>query len=223
MSFASRQNNKMTQNILNTLLLLVTLVSSAPAFGEIVIDFGGLTLNDGDLIPQNYGNNSLFNVSYRELDSFGNGTVVASDLSFWSGGYGDLEKVVWGSDLDTSRVAEVRFDSLSANPIVLNSFDAADWNGSANSQTFRVYDENYSLLFELANFDVTDATHDTITPNTSADTLILQWDYPWAVAVDNISITAVPEPSSLAMLGVGSAFYVFRRRRKNRESVGTSC
>ena len=203
----------MNRIFLCALLLLTTLFSTARVYADVVIDFDDLTLADGQPIPQTYGDTLSFDVSYRELDSFGDGAVAVSSLAFWTNDYGDLQNVAWGSDNITSRVAEIRFDSLSANPLVLNRFDAACWDGSANSETFRVYDGNYSLLFELASFDVDDVTRDTITPNVFSGTLILQWDYPWAVAVDNISITAVPEPSSLAMLGVFSACCVFGRRR----------
>lgn len=195
-------------------VLLATLLAPSHAFGDVVLDFEGLGLVDGNTIPQSYGDNSLIGVSYRELDGFGNANIIANDLSFWTTGYGDMQNVVWGAVNGTSFVGEIRFNSLTADSITLRSFDAADGGSDANNQTFRVFDQNYNLLFDLGNFDVNDFSHDTITPNVSADTLILQWDYPWGVALDNISVaSAVPEPSSLVLLSMCTGFYAFRRRR----------
>lgn len=203
----------MNRNSLCAFFLLATLISPTSVFADVMINFDDLMLNNNEQIPQTYGDNFLFDVSYREIDSFGNGIEVAESLSFWNIGFGELQNVVWGSDLDPSRVAEIRFNSLSANPILLNRLDAAGWNSSASNQTFRVYDNSYNLLFETSGIDFNEVARATITPNVSSNTLILQWDYPWGVAVDNISITAIPEPNSLVLLGACSACCIFRRRR----------
>lgn len=204
----------MKQRLSHGFLLLAMLVVSDRAFGAMVINFDDLLLVDGGAIPQTYGDNALFDVSYRELESFGNGSVVNNNLAFWTFGYGTLQNVAWGSDPIESRIGEIRFDSLSTNPVVLTSFDAAGYDGfTAENQALRVYDGSYNLLFALSDFDVNHVTHDTINPNASSGTLILQWSNPWGVAIDNISITAVPEPSSLGMFGLCFGCFVLWRRR----------
>lgn len=196
--------------------LLATLFVSPHAFSDVLLDFEGLGLNNYDPIPQSYGDTAWADVSYRSLDGFGDANVVLSDLYFWNAGYGDLENVVFGNDSEPTHVAEIRFDSLTANLVALNSFNAADYYGSASAQAFRVYDGNYNLLFELTDFSVNSATHDTISPNVSAQTLILQWDYPWAVGLDNISFSAVPEPNSSTLLVIGLCSLAMRRCRNTK-------
>jgi hypothetical protein len=45
-------------------------------------------------------------------------------------------------------------------------------------------------------------SHSTFSPQVAAPVIRLQWDYPWAVAADNIQFQVVPEPSPLLALGL---------------------
>jgi hypothetical protein len=210
-----KRGNTMLKFLIVAFLPIMIWLSCPSAFGDIILVFDGLGLTDGDPIPQSYGDTLQVDVSYRGLDGFGN-AVEISNLAFWTTGYGSLTNVVWG--LGSPLVGEIRFDSLNPVLLTLNSFDAADWDGSANDQTFRVYDGNYILLFELTDFDVDHVSHSTITPYVSATSLILQWDYPYGVALDNVwvSVTAVPEPSSLYLVALSSMALIVLRRTRSR-------
>jgi hypothetical protein len=193
-------------------LLMGTWIASPVVLADVVLDFEGLGLLGYSEIPQTYGDTIDFDVSYRELDGFGNGTTVRNSLSFWESGYGDLSNVIWGFNNVPSQVAEIRIATKTGNAVQLKSFDSAEWNFSTALQNFRIYDGSLNLLFERSNFDVTDTTRDSFNPNVSAGTLILQWDNPFSVALDNIRISAVPEPSSVALTFIVTGSVIARRR-----------
>ncbi len=57
-------------------------------------------------------------------------------------------------------------------------------------------------------------------PGVIGETLILQWDYPYYVAVDNIQVAAVPEPGTIVLLAtIGAGAVAFKRKRRMREAI----
>lgn len=187
------------------LIVILHLLAVSPlALGDIFLDF--TAVDDNSVIPQTYGDvGGVVDVSYRQRWGFGNDNSASfdpGDLGVWSGShpnsFGNLLKPAWGTSFVPDHVGEIKFESQTAGWLQLNSFDVAAWsaNETVSVRSFRVYDGNYTPIFELNNFAVTYSGHNTIFPNVSAHTLIVQWDYPYNVALDNISVSPVPGPSS---------------------------
>lgn len=199
------RDNPMKRDVPGYLLVILHLLAVSPlALGDIFLDF--TAVDDNSVNLQTYGDvDGVVDVSYRQRWGFGNVNPDSLDpgvLSVWTGShpnsYGNLLKPARGSSFVTDHVGEIKFESQSASWLKLNSFDVAAWfpNDTVSVRSFRVYDGNYTPIFELNNFAVTYSGYNTIFPNVSAHTLILQWDYPYNVALDNISVSPVPGPSS---------------------------
>jgi PEP-CTERM motif-containing protein len=200
-----------------TFLAIAMLLASS--INAETIDFEGIS----DPVPQTYGDTADVDVSYQVLDGFGSGGVqLANYLNLYPiSGYGDLVNVAWSNQLQPTYVGEIRLSGLGDNQINLISFDLAGWAGDQSGRAINIYDENWNSLQQYSGLVIQgeDGEHSSFSPNVTANTVTIQWDYPWGVAIDNIefSTSLIPEPSTLASLlslGIVGLVGFWWRRRK---------
>ncbi|MEO5961118.1 MAG: VPDSG-CTERM sorting domain-containing protein [Opitutaceae bacterium] len=200
--------------------------SAIVVFGAIsqatVLTFDGFSHNE--VIPQTYGDSANVDVSYNVLAGFGNAASAGGGITInqWTSGYGDLVNVAWGAGpVDPSLVGNISFSAAVGRQVTLNSFDLAGWVGDQAGRSVRVYDGFYNLLASYGPMTI-DGTegHSSFAPAVSASTLHLQWDFPWAVAADNVNFTdsvvrvpGVPDGGSTVVLGALSLFGLLAFRR----------
>ncbi len=186
-----------------------------------VLNYTGYGAN-GIVIANSYGDTASVDVTHDIRVGLGN-TASSNSPLFWQSGYGDLTDVFWGGNSDFSgEFGEIRFDSLTANPVTLNSLDLAGWVGDRTPIDIAVFDGSYNLLWSADNQfipgDALPGEFASYSPNVSANSIILQWENPWGVAIDNISFTptAIPEPTALGILGLAATLLVGLRNRRRR-------
>ena len=95
------------------------------------------------------------------------------------------------------------------------------WVDDTYRTEIRVYDEEYSsLLFQTGSIELGGTVAEHFDVNIIlAETLHLQWQNPWAVAIDNVVYgvlpAPVPIPAAIWLLGTGlTALVGFRKNGK---------
>jgi hypothetical protein len=175
----------------------------------------GITENFDSLTPAlNATNLGAFTVTSGSVDVVGGGLYGSLCVAPESGNCVDLN----GS---TGTAGQISSASLTLTPgIYTLSFDLiGSQRGSATSTTVTL-GSLYNQTFLLSSGDVTsgivNATINvgttTVTPliftsNTSSNVGAL---------LDNVSLVSTPEPATLALLGIGLAGLMFRRRRATK-------
>lgn len=205
---------------MKVLLVLAIICVSAPALQADILDY-----TVPGTFDDSYGDTASVDVTHRSRVAAGN-TASSGPLSLWNVGYGDLVDIAWGGNANFSgEFGEIRFESLTADPLTLNSFDLAGFLSDRSPIDLAIYDGGYGLLWNLDNQyiegDNVAGDHSHFTPGISANTIILQWENPWGVGIDNVtfSTTSVPEPSTLTFFGMVSVLGLpFYRRRSRSHS-----
>ncbi|WP_018970615.1 PEP-CTERM sorting domain-containing protein [Rubritalea marina] len=91
-----------------------------------------------------------------------------------------------------------------------------DDNGVLATATFAAVDINTSAETRVLNYTATGAELGNIQIRFTADDVAQSNDNFYSTAIDNISLTAtaVPEPASTALLGLGGLAFLMRRRKQ---------
>jgi hypothetical protein len=181
---------------------------------------GGTACTNSAFIDQSYGDGTGIDVTYRHRVGSGNTVADEPSLKFWNTGYGDLTNVAWGGSTEVPGVAEIRLTPLSGFTVTLNSFDFGPWVVSQNTQ-YTIFDGAYNVLF-TNSIVVPGGGHSHLTPGLSnPNGLILQWNNPYNVALDNFDFTVaspepspIPEPATALLLGSGILVLARSRRRR---------
>jgi len=115
-----------------------------------------------------------------------------------------------GDDPDFFRVTFTGHSEVDKGGVITGTqeFFLADYRFSDNSLDYIIDDWNSLDLSGLGTVGSVSIGSD------SSDVGMFGMNTPAYVAIDNLSITAVPEPGSLALLGVASIGLVLRRRRR---------
>ena len=216
----------MKRSLLSSPLLLAALFSIGTANATILtfdgdICDGGKSCSNGGSIDQSYGDSGQLDVQYnRDIT----GSQLNKNLTFWTTDYNDLVNIAYGGYTDTSGVAEIFLKPSSGYSVTLNGFDlGAFFKATLNSQ-FTIVDGSSNTLFSSGTIPVGGGnTHSSYSVNYSSPSGIgIQWG-PTAVSVgiDNVDFTVprisdntVPEPATLALIGVGLVGLGFSRRRR---------
>lgn len=167
-------------------------------------------------IHQSYGDAADIDVSYFVRTGFGHSAVDNSNILYYASGYGDLVSVAWGGtgSGDSNKVGHISLAAAAGYEVTLHSFDLAGWQGDRPGRSVRIYDGSYSSLVSYgpmtidgSNGPLPDDGHTSFNPEITGTILNLQWDFPWAVAIDNVNFTVsplpmpVPEGGSVATFG----------------------
>jgi len=212
-------------------LAAALLVGTAPAAAQPItgrIDFddlGGST----QTIPQGYGSTPFLQTSYFGRSAFGDvGETRCAGLTLWKESYGALDRVV--IPCIPNSVAQIGLRPLAGRALTIGSFDFASYPsrngvGPAVETTVRIYDENWLELF-VQTLSVS-GPRVTVSPNLrTTGQVYVQFGRDWNVGLDNLAYTidagevaVVPEPSTVALLGVGLAGVAAGARRRRRAAA----
>lgn len=173
-------------------------------------------------ISQAYGDQTGVDVSYRTV-SVANGQSTSSAF-YWSGKYGDLDKVLYAGADARSAYGEVVLKATDGYRLSLLDFDYAGFGG-ARTAPFKILDLQGNILTSFTGA-TTAGGHKSAGVNTAyLDGVVLRWGPDsYNVAVDNIrfdlqapTVSAAPEPAAwaLMLIGFGGMGAALRGRRRS--------
>lgn len=218
--------------VLCAMLVVVALVEVQDvAWADTILTFDISGVGNQDSIPQSYGDrvSTTPNVVLAYRDQDGNG------LALWDDDFSDLTNVAYnpGADDGTSpRWFEITLTADAGFEVLLNGFDLGNW--LTDDQTVPLVSVlgpagqvNFSSSDVVVNSrGGTHASFDFSTPLAASaltirlDTQGPQWSH--NLGVDNISfgqrVAPVPEPGTLALLGLGLFGVALHRRRRMAEA-----
>lgn len=212
------------------LLTAATLVGMAASAQAAVIFTESFEVATGNISPgavtfDNAATNGLYSSNASATNNGGgfnvqiNGIVGGATPTDGSaalhGGAGGAigTSVLWtiaaANTLTNGQTVEVTWDATQAHGDGDETYDMVIAGGAASTNGFGANDAFGTWNNESFSFLVTDATQ-AITlefgmTRTASDTADL--------VIDNISVNAVPEPSSTALLGLGGLALILRRRK----------
>lgn len=221
-----------------TVAILALWVGSAPA---LTLDFGNgptapvicasnadgtgalVGCGNGSFISQGHGDVAgVLDVTYSQPDA-----TSAISLRWWSTAYNDLFGVLWADGGDTpASHARIELKPLDGNGITLTSFDFGAFANTTRGTFIDVFaiggttplfhfEGNVGIVGPGTN---THTSFDNINVS-SANGLWIDWqNSAFNVGIDNVVFgptqVPVPEPATLALLGLGVAGLVFSRRKR---------
>jgi hypothetical protein len=230
-----RKRGCIVKKVFISLLGLALAAGAAPAHGAVTtLDFSGDicgtagngACNANMALGQSYGDSAQIDVSYRSVNAT-SGVVYEGFLKYWTGGYGDLNGVVWGGDGRT--FSEIAFTPTAGFEVSLLSFDFATYQNRWNDVPIKILSGDGVEIFDSTL--ATDwPTHNSLALNSDyfASGIILRWGpNGYDVGLDNIrfdvraidnggGVSPVPEPATWAMMiaGFGLAGGAIRARRR---------
>lgn len=210
-------------------MALVALPLAGASAQVTTMTFTGLGPNDYDPIPATYGSHANLSVTNRTRNAFGNGSLntcgsATSHVEYWRNNYSNLTDIAFACF--DGGVGDFLFQPLNGNSVTLNSLQLGSYSstngiGPVRNYTLRLYDMSFNQIFSATG---TVSSTVTLNPNVSSNTgFYLQWGTDWDVGIDNITTTvvpaqtsAVPEPSTYALMtvGLGAMGLLARRRRR---------
>jgi hypothetical protein len=206
-------------------LTATALALIAVAAQATVLTFDGLAA--GGVVPADYGDrvtattDSVTGWQYGLGNGFTPNVVVdyssqIGEFSIWGAGYGDLTNVLGHY---SSGLGEVVLTPDPGYSVVLHSFDVAPWSVGFPDSRVQVLNAAGDVLFDSGLFQVVLGTHNTFPSSPIVSTSALRivnttnagalgFGY---LGLDNVSLSQVPEPSVLGLLGCGVAGIAWAR------------
>ncbi|WP_068876104.1 MULTISPECIES: PEP-CTERM sorting domain-containing protein [unclassified Phenylobacterium] len=173
-------------------------------------------------ISQAYGDQAGVDVSYDTV-SVATGEATSSAF-YWSGKYGDLDKVLYAGADARNAYGEVVLRAANGYKLSLLDFDYAGFGGARNAP-FKILDLAGNVLTSFTG-STTAGGHESASINTAyLDGVVLRWGPDsYNVALDNIrfdlqapAVSAAPEPAGWALMlaGFGGMGAMLRARRRS--------
>ncbi|AMV31565.1 PEP-CTERM motif protein [Pirellula sp. SH-Sr6A] len=186
--------------------------TTTPGFSNQYSSFAGTGANGSSKYAVAYADGAFFNLpSSTLLSSVSLANTTYAALSMQTGdSFAKNFGGVSGNDPDFFRVSLSGFDGLNGtgNSIGSVTVNLADFTFADNSQDFILSNWLTVDLSSIAN------SRSVSLSSASSDVGAFGINTPTYVAFDNLTITAVPEPSSFALLGIaGTGIALWRRRR----------
>ena len=189
--------------------------------GDICGASGDQTCSNYAEIGQNYGDVvGVVNVSHVSRN-VGTDTVAEPYLKYWESNYSDLDSIAWGGN-GSGQYAEIAFAPATGQIVTLLNLSFGDYQDRTSGSSAYILDAStQAVLWDSGSFNP-GTTALSFSPSvSSANGLILRWGPDsYDVGIDNIqfSVTAVPEPDSLALVGSGLLVAGLAARRLRRQS-----
>ncbi len=213
------------------------LLAPAPAMAISTLTFDGNicdasgvgACSNGNQIGASHGSTAQLAISYRSINTTTN-AVATPHLNFWSTGYGNLSRVVYGGSNPTNFRSEILFAPASGFEVRLIDFAAGCYLNRASCRTMRYTVDSFGGTAIAAGTGIGTlhpaSVNIAINSGWFADGIKLTWGPDgYDVGLDNIRFDVrpvasggvVPEPASWAMLiaGFGLTGAVSRRRRRS--------
>lgn len=205
--------------------LPIALISSLQA--ATTFHFDGVTINNTN-IDDSFGDNATTDSTGFTVSAGADGTVGTSDIDItWQSAGATDHYASWdgrgeAAQLDVHNVSWT-FATSANTAVILESFDLDEWNGGGTMDIDWTVTGSVSGALGSGNWTRSTGGRDTIAPSITGAagesltlTFALNGGTASYVAVDNLvldQISAVPEPTSAALLGLGLGAMAMRRRR----------
>jgi hypothetical protein len=147
----------------------------------------------------------------------------------WDTGYNDLTNVMYGpTSLNNYDPLLIDFLALTSGGVTLNSFNLGNYNGEADASgtQYKVIDlADNSVLYDSGLFTVAfPGPAPLFSPNLSSTVgirLEILADSNGKIAIDNIAFSgsAVPEPATIVIWGIGAFGMGLVARRRKKQTV----
>ena len=204
----------MTVRMILLLCVLLTPSWILTSSAATILTFEPSAFTDGGQLPADYGSRALSTPNVELLWS----TSPSQSWCPWPTQYGDLVNNTYGCSSSTGPYTV----SFTADPgwnVLVESFDLAGW-----PNINRVITQIQVGTQFFNNVSAPGTGHNTLTPNEAGASVLLSVVGPdfFNAGMDNlqfsqvpVDVTAVPEPGSLALFGVGlAALKAYRRRSR---------
>ena len=214
-------------------LVFISFACFTPAANaQVSLSFDQSGIFDSIPIDQAYGDRvvSSPDVNNHAYDIVGLATTPNVEVSYsaldprlWTTGYGNLTNVYF-DETDFSNAFSLTLDADSGFEVDLLGFDVAAFGGiDISVPEIEIRDGDSNVLFSQSSALISGSTHTSFDflDGISANSLTIEIDLTGLggasdnIGIDNVSFVqeAVPEPSSLLILGVAVAGIACKRRR----------
>lgn len=160
-------------------------------------------------------------ISYGLYDGLTSDVAASGSVGHWASGYGDLTNVAYGNNQLATTHAEIRLQAQPGELVRLESFDLGAWVSDRDDISVAVFDENFNAVVDYGSVDLPYRDDQSELTRTSFDTLAvgddlrIRWEWPWVVAIDNVSFNSatIAEPALAPLAGGLLGLLSLRRRR----------
>jgi len=195
------------------IMAAAALFAASATSQALVLDFDpndacASTCSDGSVIDQGYGDSAGVDVQWS--------TGTSHSVEYWANDYTGLSHVAYAAGGSGSGPLLIDLLALGGSSITLNGFDIGDYSNSNEQTSWSISEIGGAQLTGSGDFFMGGSvvSVEGTWSSTSGIRIALGPDA-WNVGIDNVDfdVSSVPEPASLALLGLGLAGLGLSRRR----------